>query len=84
MLGARAKVVLIVAAAVAAWWWHDKQSKQAPAAPGGVDDPDGRVVLSSYIRKDGQCYRVDIRADGSRTNTPVGDGLCDAPPDVEY
>ncbi len=83
-MGPRLKGAL-VAALFGAWWWREKQAKALPAAPGGVDDPNSRITLSMYARANGRCFRVDVRADGSRTSTPVADGMCDATTDLtEY
>lgn len=53
---------------------------------GRAESPTGNVLASSYVTKNGACYRVDIFADGSSKSSPAEPGRCDAdvgPGDLE-
>jgi hypothetical protein len=45
-------------------------------------DPESSVMLSSYVQKNGVCYRVDLLASGASRSTVVDDSFCAAPPDL--
>jgi len=45
---------------------------------GGKAAPIGNVLASSYVTKNGACYRVDIFADGSSSSSPADQAHCAA------
>lgn len=57
----------VVAGIVAYLWWRRRHGAL-----------DGYVVASSYVRKNGTCYRVDFHADGTSTSEAVDSSYCDA------
>lgn len=62
--------LLKIGGAVALLWYLEQQKH-----------PDGNVLLSSNVVKDGKCVRVDVLKSGGTRNVPVPMSECNADAD---
>lgn len=62
--------VIVTGGLFALLWWLERRGRAA--------DNDGQVIASSFVQKNGACYKVTFYADGRSSSSPAPAASCAA------